>query len=104
MIRHKVLFTKDMKQFLVETSEALDSSVGDSIRMFISITLIKSFMQLYPDYKPTLNVLGMHDEIIKNCREGKFDLEKRKRIIVDSLMECKHALKYHNEQKDKKFF
>ena len=103
MIRCKILLTKFLKDSLVEASEASDSSMGDTIRMLISIGLLRSYKRLYPEFGPAFKALKMHDEILEECRKNNYDLEKRKKFVIQVLFECQKAVEYHNKQKDKKF-
>ena len=103
MERRKVLLTEALNKFIEETSDASDSSGGDSIRYILSIGIIHSFKILYPDYSGTIDVLGKHKELLEECKRGEFILEKRKKNVIDALFECQKAIEHHNQQKEKKF-
>ena len=104
---HKVLLTPELKKWLIETSEALDSSVGDSIRMLLSFALVFGHSVLYPEYKPSKDIIDTYTKLLEECRKEGFNfedhLENRKRFVLDSLWEAHQALKHHCEQKDKKY-
>ena len=102
MKRRKVLLPEFLDECLIKTSEAADSSVGDSIRMHLCHSLISAFMILHPEYEPSIDALSQYKSILEECRDDKFDLIKRKKHVLDCVFECQRIFKYHLEQQEKK--
>ena len=89
--------------WLGETATAHDGSVNDSVRYHLSMNILRSFCTLYPEYKITVDVFKVHDEILEECRTKRFDIHKRKKHMVDTMYECIKAIEYYNKQEDKRF-